>query len=148
MIAYVTYNDPPSGIYKSQVVDTVAFYRKHDIAVVLITFVSVRNYRSWKKKFKALTSDIIVLPSFPGIKHWRKNKRILQFYLNRYKVTTAIGRGLFATDLLLKCKTDRVVFDARGAYKAEWEEFKFGAAEQFINQIPKLEEEVLETIKN
>lgn len=144
MIAYVTYNDPPSGIYLSQVVDVVNYYKSLKKPMKLIAFFSMRTYWKDRKRLKEMYPDAIALPCFPGVKNWRKSIPLLKLYLKKNKVNVGIGRGVFATDLLLRSKLDHVVFDARGAYYGEWLEFKFGADDKFINAVFELEKEVLQ----
>lgn len=126
-VVYLTFNDSPGGIFTSQVIDVCRFLRD-DLAVQvqLVSFVSLRNYFENRKKIKAQFSNAIVLPMWPGIDNWRKNKTLLQKKLKRFAPDTIIARGPFATVLARASTNARVCFDARGAYAAEFSEYGVG----------------------
>lgn len=146
-IAYITFNDNPSGIFKTQVSDVINYLEKEfNQEILLVSFVSIRGFFTVKKKLRQLNSKAIVLPMFPGIKQWEKNKLLLQFYLNKYKIAKVVCRGIFSTNLALRLKEKqelKVVYDARGAYKSEWEEFGFGMEKNFVSRIEDLEKKAL-----
>lgn len=128
MQAYVTYNDPPSGIYSSQVIDVVKFMQLNgDVTVKLIAFVSVKGYSASRSRIKNELPSAIVVPMFPRIKNWKKNSFMLSLICRYYSIDTVIGRSVLATLLALKLKRKKiirkVVYDGRGAIAAEWKEY-------------------------
>lgn len=144
MIIYLTYNDNPSGIFSSQVIDVVNFYENTlKQSARLIALVSVRNFFSTRKKIKQEQQKAIVLPMFPKIINWEKNYTLLAVYCFMLKPTVIIGRSVLATQLALKIRNsglvDKVVYDGRGAISAEWKEYGVINVTSLINQIEDLE---------
>lgn len=139
---YLTYNDQPSGIYNSQVIDVCRFLKtelKSDIR--LIAFISLRGYSENKRKIRTQLPDAIVLPMFPRHSNWKKNTFLLRLRLSFLKgKQTVICRGMFTTNMALSLKekgiVNKVVFDARGAYKAEFSEY--------LNKVVKLKDDISE----
>ncbi|HTB07614.1 MAG TPA: glycosyltransferase [Bacteroidia bacterium] len=121
---FLTYNDAPDGIYMSQVIDVCRFWEDtFNEKVYLISIISLRNFSANKKKIKQAWNNSIVIPMFPGIGNWKKTSAILRI-LAPSKRDNVIARGVFATLMALECKSfEKVCFDARGAYAAEWEEY-------------------------
>jgi hypothetical protein len=65
---YITFNDYPGGIFESQVIDVIQYLNKLSHQKIrLISFVSMRNFFSNRKKIKPLYPYSIVIPMFPGI---------------------------------------------------------------------------------
>lgn len=126
-VVYLTFNDSPGGIFTSQVIDVCRFLRDEiKVQVQLVSFVSVRNYFENRKKIKSQYSDAIVLPMWPGIDNWRKNKALLRQKLRTLAPDAIIARGPFAAVLAKQSSGARVCFDARGAYAAEFSEYGVG----------------------
>lgn len=146
MILYLTYNDTPSGIYSSQVIDVVKFLRdelKKDIR--LVAFISLRGFFLNRRKIKNEMQDAIVFPMIPGISHWRWNQLSVWMIFLLLKPRTIIGRSVLATHLALKFKKSnvRVVYDGRGAIAAEWKEYKVVQNKTLLDQIEELEKEAI-----
>lgn len=125
---YLTYNDAPSGIYYGQVIDVCKFVREElHIRVRLLAFISLRGYWKNRKKIKTLLPDAIVLPMIPKTRNWRLNSWLLHSFIRRLGEKKCIARGPFATALALgahyKGILDTVIFDGRGAYVAELNEY-------------------------
>lgn len=148
MILYLTFNDAPSGIFSSQVIDVVKFLNTHvQDKVQLVSFVSIRHYFNHKAKIKAELSDAIVLPMFPGVHRWRLNSFLL-FLIVLFKTPKKIiGRSVLATQLALKMRSrgivKEVIYDGRGAIKAEWEEYQVIQNPKMLSEIDTLEKEVV-----
>lgn len=148
MIFYLTYSDPPSGIYSSQVIDVVKFIRLNfKKQIRLISFVSIRNYKSDKAKIKTELPDAIVLPMFPKVSNWKFNKYLLMIYCIVYKPQTIIGRSVIATELALIMRknkfTNKVIYDGRGAIAAEWSEYNVVNDENLVLHMKTWEKEVV-----
>jgi len=143
LILYITYNDTPSGIYSSQVIDVVKYLRGiSNEKVKLLSLISIRNFFFNRKKIKSELNDAIVLPMFPGVQNWKFNAFLICFLKLIYKPKSIIGRGVFACNLALiaKSKSTRIIYDGRGAISAEWNEYKVGHPKliKSICQIEKL----------
>ncbi|MFL5763733.1 MAG: hypothetical protein ACJ77K_07295 [Bacteroidia bacterium] len=128
MMKYLTYNDQPSGVYFSQVTDVCNFVRKElNVDLGLIAFISLRGFSSNRKKIKKHFPQALVLPMFPKSKNWRMNRLLLSLLFTFKGPESLWCRGIFAANLALdlkaKRKVQKVVFDGRGAYKAEFSEY-------------------------
>lgn len=148
MIVYLTFNDYPSGIYSSQVIDVVKFLGTElNQRIRLITFVSIRNFFSVKKKIKQEYSNAIVLPLFPKLRFWKLNSITLFFAALFLRPDVIWARGPFATNLALMLKktglVKKVIFDARGAYQAELTEYDVVNDKSIIAAIEHIECKVL-----
>lgn len=148
MIFYLTFNDAPSGIFSSQVIDVVKFLNFHfSEKVRLVSFVSIRHYFNHKAKIKSELSEAIVLPMFPGVHRWRLNVYLLCLLVLFKKPKKIIGRSVLATQLALKMRAGgrvkEVIYDGRGAIKAEWEEYNVIQNSEMRSEIADLEKEVV-----
>lgn len=143
---YLTYNDQPNGIYYSQVIDVVKYLNsiQNKEKVKLVALISVRKFFENKRKIKEKLPDAIVIPMAPGISRWKWNAFQLSFIAHHDKI---MARGPFATSLALQLKQagriKKVVFDARGAYKAELNEYNVVSNEIVKSQIAGIEQDVL-----
>jgi hypothetical protein len=146
-IAYITFNDPPSGVYKSQVVDVLYHLNHYKEDIILISFISFRNFLNHRKKIKNWYSQSFVIPMVPGVKNWKWNYALFFLIVKLFNIKSVIARGVFANHLAIKLREkkhiSKVVFDSRGAYAAEWREFDFGVSENFINEVLKLEQKAV-----
>lgn len=144
MIIYLTFNDAPSGIYSSQVIDVVKFMRSQlQISVKLVAFISLRQYLLNKRKLKNELNDALVLPMFPGIKNWRFNGIFLKVICLILQPKTIIGRSVLATQLAFKTGCKNVIYDGRGAIAAEWKEYKVVTDKKMLTQIDELEKQTV-----
>lgn len=142
---YLTYNDPPSGIYNSQVIDVVN-YLNHlsPKKVKLVALISLRKFFANKQKIVTRCPNAIVIPMFPKAALWKFNFYTLFIILvfSRHKLIMA--RGPFATNLALRLKKyglcQKVIFDARGAYEAELNEYDIVKDSAIKQQIKRIEE--------
>jgi len=120
---YLTVNDTPSGVYKSQVTDVL-----HQInlntsqPVKLIAFISIRNYKKNKITIQNWYSNATVIPMIPGIKNWFRNKYILKILSPFSRSETCIARNVMAYAVAAS-HFKNVVYDGRGAIGAELEEY-------------------------
>ena len=142
MTIFLTFNDNPSGIYSSQVIDVVSFLR-HDISINirLVSFISLRGFFNNRKEIKQQLPDAIVLPMYPRMRNWRKNRFLLYFFCSLLSVDQIIARSVLATNLALalKQKNMRVIYDGRGAIEAEWREYSVINDPALLSQIRELE---------
>ena len=120
---YFTFNDSYSGVYHSQVIDVVKLYQTNGVQMQLIAFVSPRSFFKDKRSIKQFIPDAIVLPSIPKLSNWKKNKYLLKLVVK--PKSKIICRGIFATNIALELKSNfsEIIYDGRGAIKAEQNEY-------------------------
>lgn len=126
MLVYITYNDLPSGIYSSQVIDVVKFINEKNItSTKLVAFISLRGFLSNRAKIRMELPSALVIPMFPGTKNWRKNSFLLKLVLYFFKPQWVIGRSVQATLIAERAlnKGAKLIYDGRGAIAAEWNEY-------------------------
>jgi hypothetical protein len=138
---FLTYNDNYSGIYKSQVIDVCRLFEEHfGEKVKLVALVSARNYKAQRRLIKKDYSAALVLPMFPKVRFWKINVITLFFCFSDKKVW---ARGPFAANLALRLKkmglVKKIIFDARGAYRAELTEYNVVPDEKIKNSIANIE---------
>lgn len=148
MIFYLTFNDAPSGIYSSQVIDVVNFiHTQLNVKIRLVAFISIRGFLVNKKIIKQQSPEAIVLPMFPKLKHWQKNQLFFNLICKIHKPTLVIGRSVLATQLAFGAKNkklvNKIIYDGRGAIEAEWKEYKVIADELLLKEIHNLESECI-----
>lgn len=148
VIIYLTYNDQPSGVYWSQVTDVVEHLNTlGGPKVRLVALVSGRGFLATRKAIKAHSPSAIVLPMVPTMKRWKKNTAILAWVCRFLRPSGVICRGPFATWMALRMRerglVKRVCFDGRGAYAAEWEEYRIIDDDALIAQFRPLENEAV-----
>lgn len=142
MTIYLTFNDPPSGIYSSQVIDVVRFMREElRQKVRLIAFISIRGFKKNRRRIKLELRDAVVLPMFPGLHNWTWNRFTLAAVCLFIKPTIVIARSVLATQLAFKAGLRYVVYDGRGAIAEEWHEYLVVQAPNLLNKIKELEQE-------
>lgn len=144
MIVYLTYNDAPSGIFSSQVIDVVQFLNSECKANVrLVSFLSIRNFFFNRSKIKSTLPQALVLPMFPGVHRWQWNQVILQLLFFLWKPKIIIGRSVLATQLAMKTKNKsaKMVYDGRGAIAAEWNEYQVVNHPMLLDSIFELEKQ-------
>jgi hypothetical protein len=142
---YLTFNDHPSGIYTSQVTDVIRFLKEDlKVEIRLLAMISLRGFASGRRRIKQECPDAIVLPMFPGVARWRTNRYALKVMFAIMKPGMIIGRSVLATQLALFNRgTAKVVYDGRGAIKAEWSEYDVVKDKRLISEIGDLEKEVV-----
>ena len=148
MIFYLTYNDLPSGIFSSQVIDVVNFFNSElKTNMKLVSFISIRSFFKNRKNIKNQLPSAIVLPMFPGVHRWRRNAFLLTLISLIKKPDAIIGRSVFATQLALhlknKHRVKKVIYDGRGAITAEWKEYQVVTNTELVSTIFDLEKEAV-----
>jgi hypothetical protein len=86
---------------------------------------------------------------FPGVQNWRWN-RIWMFFIGiLFFRSSVICRGVFSYHIVYPFRRmglfKRIILDARGAYKAEFEEYKVVNKERMIGDIEEMERMALKT---
>jgi len=148
VIFYLTYNEAPSGIFSSQVIDVVKFLESNcNTKIKLVSFISLRGFSVNKQKIKKELPGAIILPMFPKMKNWNKNKFLLRIYCKIYKPKKIIARSVMASKLALLMREnkscDSFVYDGRGAIAAEWHEYKVINDAYLLNAITDYEKQVI-----
>lgn len=149
MILYLTYNDQPSGVYWSQVTDVVAHLNSlGGPRVRLLALVSVRDLRNTRRKIRAHCPGALVLPMVPRMKHWRANTFIVNTVCRMWRPSGIMVRGALGTWMAIRARekalVKKVCFDARGAYAAEWEEYRIIDDGTLIAEFRPVEKEAVE----
>lgn len=142
MSFFLTFNDPPSGIYSGQVIDVVKFLRKEfKTDMRLVAFISIRKFIANRRGIKEELPEAIVVPMIPGVKRWKLNALTLKLICSVFKPKLIIARSVLATNLVLMIKNKgmTLVYDGRGAIMAEWEEYGVVKDKELLNQISDLE---------
>lgn len=144
MILYFTYNDQPSGVYWSQVTDVVDHMQALDgQRIRLVALVSGRGYFATRRAIHAHAPSAWVLPMVPKMRFWRWNLVLLAWACCWSRPSGIIARGVFATWMAQRMRgmglCRRVCFDGRGAYAAEWEEYRLIDDDALIAQCRPLE---------
>lgn len=145
MILYLTYNDQPSGVYWSQVTDVVHHLNGLGKAEVkLVAFVSIRGFSSTRRAIEQRSPGAWVIPMVPQMRRWKWNTFLLAAVCLLLRPSGIVSRGVFATWMALRVKDSRLVkrvcFDGRGAYAAEWEEYRLIDDDALIAQFRPLEQ--------
>ena len=148
MLLYLTYNDQPSGVYWSQVTDVVEHLNTlGGPEVKLVALVSGRDFLNTRRKIRAHSPSAVVLPMVPTMKRWRWNTSTLAWICRTLRPAGMICRGPFAAWMALRMRdrglVKRVCFDGRGAYAAEWEEYRIIPDDALIAQFRPLESEAV-----
>jgi hypothetical protein len=141
---YLTYGEPPSGIFFSQVTDVLNYLEeKHQCSIRLVAFISLHDFSNKKKEILAKRTNAIVLPMLPKAPYWKFNTLMLWFICLLLKPNSIIARNVIATNMALKlknkCSVKKVCFDGRGAMKAEWTEYPITVPANWKNNIHELE---------
>ncbi|MEZ4937850.1 MAG: hypothetical protein R2799_09710 [Crocinitomicaceae bacterium] len=147
-IYYLTFDDIPDAIYKSQVIDVVNLYKKNGVDCTLVTIFSAKGFKKNKAWVKQYVPDAKVYPSVPKLKNWKKNTLYLKMARIK-KGSILICRGIMPTNLALMA-FDRsqytIVYDGRGAILAENEEYHVYAGAGIDDQVEEIERKaILET---
>jgi len=145
---YLTLGDSYSGVYASQVIDVCQHLSKvAGKPVRLIAFVAPSIFRKDRQAIKDSYPHAIILPAWPGIQRWRNNFFLLWIIVRWLGDRKVMARGLFATLLAQRLRRqghiDTVIYDGRGAYKAEWEEYMLIPREGLISQAAALESQAV-----
>jgi glycosyltransferase involved in cell wall biosynthesis len=148
VIIYLTYNDQPSGVYWSQVTDVVDHLNTlGGDRVKLVALVSLRGYGRSAKAIRQRMPGALVLPMVPRAHNWRINWVWLWLVCLVYRPSGIIGRGVFATALALRMRrrrhVHRVCLDGRGAYGAEWEEYRIVDNDDLIEECARVERQAV-----
>ena len=132
---YLTYAEPASGVYSSQVIDVIKYLNQCGGKIKLVAFVSIREYKKSKEKILHEMPDAIVLPMLPKATYWKINTITLFFYCLFTRQKGVMARNVIATNMALQLRKwgviKKVCFDARGAIAAEWKEYELQVPEQW-----------------
>ncbi len=128
---YLTYAEPPSGVYSSQVIDVVGYMnREFDASIRLVAFISLHNFKQTKAGLQKQFPGAVVLPMLPKSTWIGFNTFLLWLVCLLLKPRVIISRNVIATTMALKMRgissVQKVCFDGRGALAAEWNEYNVG----------------------
>jgi hypothetical protein len=145
---YLTYGEPPSGVYSGQVCDVVNHLKKQlNADIRLVAFISIQQFSINKQKIKSECPDAVVFPMLPKAVYWRMNIIWLWMICLFTRPKAIIARNVIATNMALKVKSfssvKKVCFDGRGAIAAEWNEYEVTVADQWKKEIDQLEKDAV-----
>jgi hypothetical protein len=128
MNLYITFNNEYSGIIKSQVIDRLEFVEaSFGIRYKMLCFVPFKSFRIQRQEWNAVSPNAIVLPMVGGLRFWWLSICIAIPYAILYRPQIIVGRAAYATAIARSLRSlllgQKIVFDGRGAERAEWEEF-------------------------
>ena len=120
---YVTYHESSSGVFKSQVIDTVEHLNNEGINFKLVSFLSIRGFWKGYRYIKRHAPSAIVIPAIPKQKLWKLNSFVFKVIIGAADVV--ICRGIFSTNIALESGSQirKVIYDGRGAIFAESKEY-------------------------
>jgi hypothetical protein len=144
MLVYLTYAEPPSGVYSSQVADVIRFINSRlNGNIRLIAFISLHDFSASKAKIKKELPDAIVLPAIPKAGFWKINAVIFWMLCLVLRPSAVIARNVIAANIALKARKftgiKRICFDGRGAIAAEWHEYDVTVVDSWKRNIHSLE---------
>lgn len=124
---YVTYNEPPNGLYQSQVVEVVSFVQNElRKDTLLISFISMRGYWKTRKELKRISDRVIVLPCLPRFMLFTWHVFLLAPLVLVSKPRKVVCRGSFAALICSRLRSitsAEIVLDARGLIFEEDREY-------------------------
>lgn len=134
------------GIYSSQVIDVCDYLnKKHNAKIRLVAFLSLKELLKTesKKELKKLCPDAIVLPAFPGLKHFELTAILLFFVCLFTGQKKVICRNAFCTKMALRLKKigiiKKVVLDGRSSLTSEIDEYDVFPLDYFRKNAIKIE---------
>jgi hypothetical protein len=141
---YLTYGEPPSGVFYSQVTDVIMYLNKTlDAKIRLVSFISLHDYSKSKAAIKKNAPNAIVLPMLPKAPYWKFNTIILWFLTLFLQPKVIIARNVIAANMALRIRgvssIKKVCFDGRGAMEAEWNEYDVKVVDSWKRAIGELE---------
>ena len=124
---YLTYSDPLTGVYQSQVIDVCKYLSNaFKIKVRLVSFISMKGFWKSRAEINSLYNNAIVIPMFPTILLWKLNTITLFFTAILTREKAVIARGILACNMAIALKKsgaiNKVCYDGRAAVAAEYEE--------------------------
>jgi len=148
VIFFLTYNEAPSGIFSSQVVDVVKFLNQNSgKRFKLVSFISIRNFINNRKTIKSEFPDAYVFPMVPRMSNWKSNGFLLKLICRVYKPEAIIARSVMAAKLALLMRDSglckKVAYDGRGAIASEWREYQVVDDNNLLSHISEYENEVI-----
>ncbi|MBL7924543.1 MAG: hypothetical protein JNL88_10130 [Bacteroidia bacterium] len=144
MLIYLTYAEPPSGVFSSQVADVIRYVnRKEQAGIRLLAFISLHDFRSNRTRIKKESPDAIVLPMLPKATYWKFNSLALCLLCLFLRPKAILARNVIAANMALKARkfklVKKVCFDGRGAIAAEWSEYDVKVVDSWKKAIGDLE---------
>ncbi len=141
---YLTYAEPPSGVFSSQVIDVIHFINKElKSDIQLVSFISLHDFKKHKIFIRQQFPSALILPMLPKATYWRFNVLLLWFICFFVRPSAIIARNVIAANMALKVRgkssVQQVCFDGRGAIAAEWKEYDVKVVKSWIAEIDILE---------
>jgi hypothetical protein len=135
---YLTVGIKFGGIYKSQVVGVCQYLSSLDAntKTTCVSFIPIRNFFTKRREIKGYDKSVLVLPVFFKSRYTLPLVPLLFFICLFTGQRSIMGRGVVATRLGLILRklgavTD-VIYDGRGGYVAELEEYGQVSEEKLV----------------
>jgi len=123
---YLTWGTGYTGIFRSQVIGVCEYLNTISSSKIkIIAFVPYPSFLKTRKEIKQHFKETVVLPMIPSRNHWWP-LFIFPLYLFSIGHKKIITRGVIANQIALclkKISNKKIVYDGRGALKAEWNEY-------------------------
>jgi hypothetical protein len=137
---YLTYNDPPSGVFSSQVCDVCNYLNSSlDGKVRLVAIISIRSFFDSRKKIRNEVPDAIVIPALPKANYWKFSCVSFALICLFTGEKNVIARNVIAAKIALFARktglVKKVCLDGRGAIAAEWNEYEVVAHDNMKTSI-------------
>ena len=102
---YLTYGEPPSGVFFSQVTDVLNYLEKqHQCNIKLVAFISLHDFSKKRKEILNHQQNVIVLPMLPKAPYWKFSVLTLWFICLFLKPQSVIARNVIAANMALRIK--------------------------------------------
>ena len=146
---YLTWGIGFNGIFSSQVVGVCKYLSKiKGKSITLVSFVPYPGYWETRRRIKKSYLNSIIIPMIPSRNHWWPIFSMLiipiVFFYGRKRLIT---RGVIANQIALMLRrigiTKSVVYDGRGALKAEWTEYDIVRDDRLVSKIGRWESEAV-----
>jgi hypothetical protein len=120
-IFFILFQEEINGVLNSQVFDTITFLSSKGNSCKVIFFVNPRYYFKIRDFLKKKNIEFVLVPSI------KSNVRLAQILIKSiFRPNSSdilIGRGVYAANIILVFKNCKTVYDGRGAYYKELEEY-------------------------
>lgn len=121
-IYFVLFQEEINGVIKSQVFETISFFEELGFDCVVLMISPLRLFFKTKKLIIGTRLNIIVIPNIRS--SLKFPEFLIKILIRPQESDIYIGRGVFAANLITKFKNNKTIYDGRGAYYKEIEEYK------------------------
>lgn len=120
-IYFILFQEQINGVLKSQVFDTVKFLNRSGFDCCIVFFFNPRLYTKIRKELKNSGLNYKLIPSFKSSVKFAK--LLIRLFIHPQANDILIGRGVHAAYIISIYKENKTIYDGRGAYFKELEEY-------------------------